>query len=122
MAIRTTSTFPTGLLRSCSTPSPSYPTFAFRAAPRPSPSRARTERFLAEIETTAKLTHPHILPLFDSGEADSFLFFVAPYIEGDTLRDKIDREKQLSIDEALKITEKVASALDYAHKHGVVHR
>ena len=80
------------------------------------------ERFLAEIETTAKLTHPHILPLFDSGEADGFLFCVAPYIEGDTLRDKIDREKQLSIEEALKITEKVASALDHAHKHGVVHR
>ncbi len=80
------------------------------------------ERFLAEIETTAKLTHPHILPLHDSGEADGFLFFVAPYIEGDTLRDKIDREKQLGIEEALKITEKVASALDYAHEHGVVHR
>ena len=80
------------------------------------------EKFLAEIETTAKLTHPHILPLFDSGEADGFLYFVMPYIEGDTLRDKIDREKQLSIEEALKITEKVASALDYAHEHGVVHR
>ncbi len=80
------------------------------------------ERFLAEIETTAKLTHPHILPLHDSGEADGFLFFVTPYIEGDTLRDKIDREKQLSVDEALKITEDVASALDYAHKNGVVHR
>ena len=81
------------------------------------------ERFLAEIETTAKLTHPHILPLHDSGEADGFLmFFVAPYIEGDTLRDKIDREKQLSVEEALEITKRVASALDYAHKHGVVHR
>ena len=80
------------------------------------------ERFLAEIETTAKLTHPHILPLHDSGDADGFLFFVTPYIEGDTLRDKIDREKQLGIEEALKITEKVASALDHAHKHGVVHR
>ena len=67
------------------------------------------ERFLAEIETTAKLTHPHILPLHDSGEVDGFLFFVAPYIEGDTLRDKIDREKQLGIEEALDITEKVAS-------------
>ena len=80
------------------------------------------ERFLAEIETTAKLTHPHILPLHDSGEADGFLFFVTPYIEGDTLRDKIDREKQLSIEEALKITEDVAEALDHAHRHGVVHR
>ncbi len=80
------------------------------------------ERFLAEIETTAQLTHPHILPLHESGEADGFLFFVTPYIEGDTLRDKIDREKQLSVAEALKITEDVASALDYAHEHGVVHR
>ena len=80
------------------------------------------ERFLAEIETTAKLTHPHILALYDSGEADGFLFFVGPYIEGDTLRDKIDREKQLGIEEALDITKKVASALDYAHERGVVHR
>ena len=80
------------------------------------------ERFLAEIETTAKLTHPHILPLFDSGEADGFLFFVTPYIEGDTLRDKIEREKQLPVKEALEITKRVASALDYAHNHGVVHR
>ena len=80
------------------------------------------ERFLAEIETTAKLTHPHILPLHDSGEADGFLYFVTPYIEGDTLRDKIDREKQLSIEEALEITKDVASALDYAHENGVVHR
>ena len=80
------------------------------------------ERFLAEIKTTANLQHPHILPLHDSGEADGFLFFVTPYIEGDTLRDKIDREKQLSIEEALRITEDVASALDYAQKNGVVHR
>ena len=80
------------------------------------------ERFLSEIETTAQLTHPHILPLHDSGEADGFLFFVTPYIKGDTLRDKIDGEKQLSVEEALKITEDVASALDYAHSHGVVHR
>ena len=80
------------------------------------------ERFLAEIKTTANLQHPHILPLHDSGEADGFPFFVTPYIEGDTLRDKIDREKQLGIEEALDITKKVASALDHAHKHGVVHR
>ena len=80
------------------------------------------ERFLAEIKTTANLQHPHILPLHDSGEADGFLYFVTPYIEGDTLSDKIDREKQLSVEEALKITEKVASALEHAHKHGVVHR
>ena len=80
------------------------------------------ERFLAEIKTTANLQHPHILALHDSGEADGFLFFVAPFIEGDTLRDKIDREKQLSVEEALDITKKVAAALDHAHKHGVVHR
>ena len=80
------------------------------------------QRFLAEIKTTANLQHPHILPLHDSGEVDGFLFFVTPYIEGDTLRDKINREKQLSIEEALDITKKVASALDYAHEHGVVHR
>ncbi len=80
------------------------------------------ERFLAEIKTTANLQHPHILPLHDSGEAVGFLYFVMPHIEGDTLRDKIDREKQLSVEEALKIAEKVASALEHAHKHGVVHR
>ena len=64
------------------------------------------ERFLAEIKTTANLQHPHILPLHDSGEADGFLFYVMPYVEGDTLRDKIDREKQLSVQESLRITEK----------------
>ena len=73
------------------------------------------ERFLAEIETTAKLTHPHILPLHDSGEADGFLFFVTPFVEGEALRDRIDREKQLGVEDALEITEDVASALDYAH-------
>ena len=80
------------------------------------------ERFLAEIETTANLTHPHILPLFDSGEADSFLFYVMPHIEGESLRERIDREKQLAVQESLAITQKVASALDYAHGNGVVHR
>jgi hypothetical protein len=61
------------------------------------------ERFLAEIETTANLQHPHILPLFDSGEADGFLFYVMPYVEGETLWDRIDREHQLPVDEALGI-------------------
>ncbi len=61
------------------------------------------ERFLAEIKTTANLTHPNILPLHDSGEADGFLFYVMPYVEGETLRDRIDREKQLPVDEAVKI-------------------
>ena len=80
------------------------------------------ERFVQEITTTANLQHPHILPLFDSGEADSFLYYVMPYIEGETLRSKLDREKQLGIDESVKIATEVADALDYAHRHGVIHR
>jgi tRNA A-37 threonylcarbamoyl transferase component Bud32 len=80
------------------------------------------ERFLAEIKLTANLQHPHILPLFDSGEADSFLFYVMPYIEGESLRDRLQREKQLPVDDAVRTASEVASALDYAHRHGVVHR
>ena len=80
------------------------------------------ERFVVEIKTTAALQHPHILPLFDSGTADSFLYYVMPYVEGETLRDKLNRETQLGIDEAVKITTDVADALDYAHRHGVIHR
>ena len=80
------------------------------------------ERFLAEITTTANLQHPHILPLFDSGEADGFVFYVMPYVEGESLRERIDREKQLGVDDSVAITQKVANALDYAHGHGVVHR
>jgi Tol biopolymer transport system component len=80
------------------------------------------ERFLAEIETTASLQHPHILPLFDSGEADRLLFYVMPFVEGETLRDRLEREGQLPVDEAIRIAKAVASALDYAHRHGVVHR
>ena len=80
------------------------------------------ERFLAEIRTTANLQHPHILPLFDSGGADSFLFYVMPYVEGESLRDRLGREKQLPIADAVRIATEVASALDYAHRHGVVHR
>ncbi len=80
------------------------------------------ERFVQEITTTANLQHPHILPLFDSGEADSFLYYVMPYIEGETLRDKLNRETQLGIDEAVKITTEVADALDYAHRNNVIHR
>jgi serine/threonine-protein kinase len=80
------------------------------------------DRFLAEIKTTANLQHPHILPLFDSGEEDGFLFYVMPYVEGETLRDRVDREKQLPVDEAVGIAVAVASALEYAHEHGVVHR
>ena len=80
------------------------------------------ERFLAEIKTTANLTHPHILPLHDSGEADGFLFYVMPYIEGETLRERIDRERQLPVDEALGIATAVANALHTAHEQGIVHR
>ena len=80
------------------------------------------ERFLTEITTTANLQHPHILPLFDSGEADSFLFYVMPYVQGETVRDRISREKQLPVADAVRIASEVASALDYAHRHGVIHR
>jgi eukaryotic-like serine/threonine-protein kinase len=80
------------------------------------------ERFLREIETTANLRHPHILPLYDSGEADGFLYYVMPYVEGESLRDRLDREKQLPIGEALAIAREVADALGYAHARGVVHR
>jgi serine/threonine-protein kinase len=80
------------------------------------------ERFLNEIKVTANLQHPNILPLYDSGEADSFLFYVMPFVDGDTLRDKLDRDKQLGVEEAVKIAESVASALQYAHERGVVHR
>ncbi|HEX6872555.1 MAG TPA: protein kinase [Micromonosporaceae bacterium] len=80
------------------------------------------ERFIQEIKTTAALQHPHILPLFDSGQADGFLFYVMPYIEGETLRDKLNRDKHVGIEEAIRITREVADALDYAHRHGVIHR
>jgi len=80
------------------------------------------ERFVAEIKTTAALQHPHILPLFDSGSAGGFLFYVMPYIEGETLRGRLDREKQLGIEDAVRIAREVADALDYAHRQGVIHR
>jgi serine/threonine-protein kinase len=80
------------------------------------------DRFLSEIKTTANLQHPHILPLYDSGEADSFLYYVMPYVEGETLRERLDREKQLPVDEAVRLAVAVAGALGYAHQHGVVHR
>ncbi len=80
------------------------------------------ERFVVEIKTTASLQHPHILPLFDSGTADGFLFYVMPFIEGETLRDKLNRETQLGVDEAVRIAREVADALDYAHGKGVIHR
>ena len=80
------------------------------------------DRFVQEITTTASLQHPHILPLFDSGTADGFLFYVMPFIEGETLRDKLNRETQLGVDEAVRIAREVADALDYAHSKGVIHR
>src|SRR5690349_7754379 len=80
------------------------------------------ERFLAEIKTTAHLQHPHILSLFDSGEADGLVYYVMPYVEGESLRDRLEREKQLPVDEAVRIAREVADALDYAHRHGIVHR
>ncbi len=80
------------------------------------------DRFLREIEISAGLDHPHILPLYDSGEADGFLYYVMPYLEGGSLRDRLVREKQLPLDEALQIAREVADALSYAHGHDVVHR
>jgi serine/threonine-protein kinase len=80
------------------------------------------ERFLREIEVAAKLNHPHILTLFDSGEAADSLYYVTPYVERESLRQKLNREKQLPIDDAVKIGTQVASALDYAHRHNVIHR
>src|SRR5436309_2472880 len=80
------------------------------------------ERFLREIETTANLRHPHILPLYDSGEAAGFLYYVMPLVEGESLRDRLNRDKQLPIDDALEIAREVADALGYAHSRGVIHR
>ena len=80
------------------------------------------ERFLREIEISARLRHPHILPLYDSGEADGFLYYVMPYVEGQSLAERLKREKQLPLDDALQITREVADALSYAHSRDVVHR
>ncbi len=80
------------------------------------------ERFLSEIKTTAGLQHPHILALHDSGEADGFLFYVMPFIEGESLRDHLTHERQLPVDEAVRIATEIAGALDYAHRHHVIHR
>src|SRR3954447_16692775 len=80
------------------------------------------ERFLAEIKVTANLQHPNLLPLFDSGEANGQLFYVMPFVEGESLRHRLTRERQLPVDEAVRIAEAIASALDHAHRHGVIHR
>ena len=81
-----------------------------------------TDRFLAEIQTTAQLQHPHILPLYDSGEATGLLYYVMPFVEGESLRQRLDRERRLPIAEALRIGRELAFALGYAHERGVVHR
>ncbi|MDQ8165360.1 MAG: protein kinase [Gemmatimonadota bacterium] len=80
------------------------------------------ERFVVEIKTTAAMSHPHILPLFDSGTADGFLFYVMPYIQGETIRERLNRETQFGVEEAVRIAREIADALDYAHRHGVIHR
>ena len=80
------------------------------------------ERFLREIQITARLHHPHILPLHDSGESGGCLYYIMPLVEGESLRDRLTRERQLPVEEAIHIAEHVASALDYAHRHGVIHR
>ena len=81
-----------------------------------------TERFRAEIRITAQLQHAHIVPLFDSGSVDGLPYFVMPYVEGETLKQRLHREGPLSVDEALRLTKQIASALEYAHRHGVIHR
>src|SRR5436853_1198808 len=80
------------------------------------------DRFLKAIKVTANLQHPHILGLIDSGEVDGLLYYVMPYVEGESLRDRLTHEKQLPIDDAVRITREVANALDYAHRHHVIHR
>ena len=80
------------------------------------------ERFLSEIKTTAKLQHPHILPLLDSGAADGLLYYVMPLVTGETLRARLDRERQLPVDDAARLGREVASALAHAHKQGIIHR
>jgi serine/threonine protein kinase/tetratricopeptide (TPR) repeat protein len=81
-----------------------------------------SERFLREIQIAARLQHPHILPLYDSGEADTLLYYVMPFVEGESLRDRLNREKRLPVEDAVKLGRDIAAALDYAHRHGVVHR
>jgi serine/threonine-protein kinase len=80
------------------------------------------DRFIQEIKTTAALQHPHILPLFDSGEAGGFLYYVMPYIQGETLRDRLNRDTQLGVDEAARIAVEIADALEHAHRQGIIHR
>jgi serine/threonine protein kinase/tetratricopeptide (TPR) repeat protein len=85
-------------------------------------SAVGADRFLREIRLAARLNHPRILPLFDSGEAGGFLYYVMPYVEGESLRDRLNRDHQLTLEEAADVTRSVAAALDYAHRHKIVHR
>ena len=80
------------------------------------------ERFLQEIRLAARLSHPHILPLFDSGEANGLLYYVLPFVEGESLRERLNRERQLSVEESVRHGCAIAAALDYANRHGVIHR
>jgi serine/threonine-protein kinase len=80
------------------------------------------ERFVVEIKTTAALQHPHILPLFDSGAGAGFLYYVMPYIKGETIREKLNRESQCGVEESVRIAREIADALDYAHRNGIIHR
>src|SRR5258705_6226386 len=80
------------------------------------------DRFLREIKVVAGLSHPHILPLHDSGEAAGMLYYVMPYVEGESLRHRLDREKRIPLEDAIEITREVADALEYAHQHDIVHR
>ena len=81
-----------------------------------------SERFLREIQIAARLQHSHILPLYDSGQADTLLYYVMPFVEGESLRDRLNHERPLPVEEAVRIARDIAAALDYAHRHGVVHR
>ncbi|UCC84537.1 MAG: protein kinase [Gemmatimonadota bacterium] len=80
------------------------------------------DRFVREIEIAAQLSHPHILPLYDSGEAAGVLYYVMPYVEGESLRERLDREGRLGVDEVIRLTDEIAAALSYAHERGIVHR
>src|SRR6266550_1509419 len=84
--------------------------------------RYRIERFLREIAIAARLTHPHVLPLIDSGQADGSLYYVMPYVRGETLRERLVREQRFALKDALRIAREVGAGLDYAHREGFVHR
>jgi eukaryotic-like serine/threonine-protein kinase len=85
-------------------------------------ARLGSERFLHEIKVTASLQHPNILPLYDSGATDEFLYYVMPYVDGESLRARMRHDGQLSVEDTVTISRSVAAALDYAHEHGIVHR